>query len=74
MVMYGRNKVMNMREVTKEVFYGEIFFKNLDVHPRPEKHVIIWEHRKTRKLFGRETPGYLGKGEKAYFLAEEQAA
>jgi hypothetical protein len=57
-----------LKEVTKDEFYGIIYSKNLDVHPRAERDASYWEFP-NRNLFGKSTPGYMGVGPKAYFLA-----
>jgi hypothetical protein len=57
-------------QVSKEKFFAVV--GPLDIHPRPEREVVIWETPR-REVVGRSTPGYLCRGPKEYFLAERWA-
>lgn len=63
---------MTYREVSKDDFYNEISSRKLDVHPRCEREVVTWEFRNTRKIFGKNTPGYSLSGypniKKQYYI------
>jgi hypothetical protein len=64
--------MMTLVPVTKDEFYGEIFSKKLNVHPRPERDVTFWEFP-NRILWGRSTPGYLCQGPKVWFIFRDVA-
>ncbi len=51
--------------VSKDEFFNTI--GRLNVHPHAEKEASYWE-TPNRELLGVSTPGYLGRGEEAYFI------
>jgi hypothetical protein len=55
-----------VQEVTREQFYAALGPRN--VHPRAEREASYWE-TPGRELLGISTPGYMGTGPKAYYLA-----
>lgn len=53
--------------VTKDKFYGEIYARKLNVHPRSEREMTYWEFP-NRVLWGWSTPGYMCTGPEQYFI------
>lgn len=60
---------MNLRRVSKEEFYATV--GQLNVHPRAERDASYWE-TPNRELMGKSTPGYMCRGEKAYFVRADK--
>lgn len=61
----------NFAQVTKAQFFAVV--GPMDVHPRPERAHSEWEHRPSRAMVGKTTPGYMGVGEPTYALREDLA-
>jgi hypothetical protein len=59
-----------MIEVTKERFYSSI--AHLNVHPRPEPLITIWEIQGTREMVGKSVPGYMFPGDKHVYNLEQR--
>ena len=57
-------------EVSKADFFGLIYARKLNVHPRCERHFSIWE-MPNRSVFGRTYPGYLGDAPNSYWLRSD---
>lgn len=60
-----------MRRVNHEEWHATV--GQLDIVPRCERDASYWETR-DRRLMGKTTPGFIAKGEKAYFVSAEYDA
>lgn len=59
-----------MVEVTKEEFYGDIYARKLNVHPRSLSDHTEWEYNDgSRRPYGISTQGWKARGAKRFFLA-----
>lgn len=65
------DEVTGFSQVTKEAFFQAVGPRN--IHPRSEEGRSVWEDT-NRRVVGISTPGYTGRGQRAYYLRDGEAS